>query len=225
MPVAYTFDPTGLLSDNLVTGELHAVNELNHKDRFYIVPKFAPFFIDDFVLLLQESNGWRTLAEGVDFYFTLPFIAGTRSIGKPLYGGIALNINDVSGVVSLSYRTLGGSWVADQNYVLTFLAQRAYNPRVTYWDTVTNVQDTFPPINHTVAYDDIKGQGDVVESLDGIIRAIVDRPNNDLRILIMEQEIQTLKDSNLLLMSRMSVLEDMMNRPMPVPDELLLASC
>jgi len=189
MPVTYPFDTTGKASSNLIKNELHPVTEANYKNYYYIIPNLSPFYAEGLIVKLQTSGGPVNLVEGIDYYLSLPFIGGTRSIGKPLYGSIVFNLTTYQGIVEIDYQTLGGEWIADKNYVLTFMAEKVYNPRTTFWDTVTNIQNTFPPINHPLDYDDISGQGDIVNAIHELSTAIIGRPNSAADILIIKDQI------------------------------------
>ena len=170
----YPFDPTGLAVTNYVASEHHPVTEVNFRDFFYIVPDFAPFIDTDKTKIIHYAlNADGTLkTEGVelrkdlDYYAVLTYQGATRELTKPVYGGFSLNSRITDGVVAVFYQALGGTWTADRNYVLEALSDRAYNPRVTLWDNVTNVQDLFPPINHDQDFDDMLGQKDLIASID-----------------------------------------------------------
>ena len=48
--VTYPLDMSGNNQANLIEGELHTVSESHFKDYFFIVPEFAPFYVDNFSL-------------------------------------------------------------------------------------------------------------------------------------------------------------------------------
>lgn len=166
MSYVYPVDYTGQKTTNLVKGEQHAVTEANYRDYYFIVPTFAPFFTSNFKLIHQAEDGTtRELDEGVDYMFTLQYLGASRSIGIPVYGGISLSNLITAGTVSLEYQTIGGMWCADAAYVLERLAEKNYNPRTTAWDNLTNVQETFPPVNHNLDFDYVMGQGELIAQL------------------------------------------------------------
>lgn len=173
MPTLQTFpfDPTGQAVTNLIVNEQHAVQEANYRDYYYIVPTFAPFFASDVSVIFTATDGsHRTLIEGQDYYFAVPFIGATRSIGTPLYGAISFNNSILSGSVSLRYHTLGGDFTTDPNAILQNLALLAYNPRTALWDVITNKPAVFPPINHSQNIDTVFGA-------EAVIQAIIDLAN------------------------------------------------
>jgi hypothetical protein len=185
MPASYPFDPTGLAATNKVTNELHTLSEVNASPYRVIIPQFAPFYLDNIQLEhIQENGTVRPLQEDVDFYCSMFFIGASRSIGKMLYGGLAINSSLINGTIRIKqYQTLGGNWVADRNYVLEAIANLVYNPRVIAWDMITNVQQTFPPINHQQDFSTIVGQEQVVQSLDGIAAAVLQGPDQQPLII------------------------------------------
>lgn len=173
----YDFDPTGSLPDNLVVDELHTLTEVNADTYNIIIPEFAPFYTNNLVIIYNDGvNGDITLQENVHYVLCLPYIAASRSIGAMVYGGVSFLTNLPSGTLRFTYRTLGGSWTANPTYVYGVLVNTAYNPRVTSWDLVTNVQQIFPPVNHDQSLDYIFGYGDLIAKIDEITQAISARP-------------------------------------------------
>lgn len=173
MPVTYSLDTSGVNPANLVGVELHSVNEAQFRDYFFLVPNLAPFYVDNFQLYKVNNGSLVLLVEDVDFSFTLPYVTGTRTTGKQMYGGVTLHNLEMSGILAMTYQTVGGNQVADRLHVLSYLADKAYNPRTTIWDIITNVPDAFPPVPHYQDYDQFKGQDAVVLKLKEIADAIV----------------------------------------------------
>lgn len=173
MPVTYPLDLSGVSSTNLVVNELHSCSEAKIRDYYFIVPDFAPFYIDNFKLELIDGSITKLLVEDVDYSFTIPYIAGTRHTGKQMYGGVTLHNLVATGILRMSYQTLGADQVVDKLYVLSYLADKVYNPRTTIWDVVTNVPNALPPTPHYQDYDDFKGQEEVVKKLSEIRDAIL----------------------------------------------------
>lgn len=169
----YVFDPTGSLPANLIVDELHTLTEINDVTYRILIPEFAPFYTNNLVVKYNDGvNGDVALQEGVDFVLCLPYLAASRSIGAMVYGGISFNFNYPNGTIKVTYQTIGGEWIADPNYVYERLVNTAYNPRVTVWDTLTNVQQLFPPINHNQELDYVFGYEDLLLKLQEIADAI-----------------------------------------------------
>lgn len=176
--VTYPLDTTGISPTNLVRDEPHVLTEINDATYRIIIPDFAPFYQDNFSLRYIDNVGGVTpLVKGVDFDFCLPYMDASRAIGKYMFGGITIHNAYVQGHLLVDYQTLGAEWVADKNYALEQLVSHNYNPRVVYWDQLTNVQQTFPPTSHAQDYDTIYGQKSVIEAIDKLIEAILQGPN------------------------------------------------
>lgn len=192
-PVSYPLDMSGTNPSNFIKEELHTVSEAHYRDRFFLVPVFSPFFVDDFKLRLIINGDIRDLVEDVDFSFALPYVTGTRTTGKAMYGAVTLNNLELNGVLSLDYRTLGGEEVADRYAVLTALADRVYSPRETLFDTLTNVPQKFGPSDHWQSADSLYGQQEVVIALNGIRDAILQ--NSSLTREQIESFLMTINSS------------------------------
>jgi hypothetical protein len=178
MPVSYVLDITGILPDNLVKNEIHVLTEINASTYRLLIPEFSPFYLDNFQLSYIDVSGNSTpMQEGIDFNFTLPFIGATRSIGKMLYGGVTINNNLIDGILKVQYQTLGGSWVADASLVATTLAEGLYNPKIVSWDLVTNIQQTFPPINHDDHMNYLFGHQQLIDAINALALVIGNNPN------------------------------------------------
>ena len=175
--VLYPFDPTGSASSNLIKGELRTLTEVNAAPYRILIPSLAPFYLNNLVLEHIDQQGVHTpMVEGIDYYPVLPYMAASRSIGQAIYGGLAMISLLPQGVMSVDYQTLGGQWVADSGYVYEQLLSSVYNNRTTWWDRLTNVQDLFPPMDHSHVADDIEGHHDLLAKLEEIRAAILNQP-------------------------------------------------
>jgi len=182
--VSYPFDPTGSATTNLITGEQHPVQEFNYEDFYLIVPLQAPFFTTNLLVQYTDpTTPLRQLQEGVDYNLVLPYWGATRSIGLPVYGGILILNNKLTGTISLNYQTIGGIWCGNQQYVLQNLAEQMYNPRAVLWDVLTNVQQIFPPINHSLSIDNTYGLDTLNNELSTLAATIANRPTVPVQII------------------------------------------
>ena len=172
--ITYPLDITGVSPLNLVTDEQHAVTEANFWNYNFIVPHCAPFFITNLKVRHYNLTEVVELKEGIDYFTTLQYIGATRSIGRVLYGAITLNRTITSGIISIDYQTLGGEWVANRDIVLRNLAEIVYNPRLTVWETVTDKQAVFPPMDHEQDLDTLYGLKELIDSILGIGNVIVE---------------------------------------------------
>lgn len=170
----YPLDLTGVSPANLIKNEMHSIDSAKYRDYYFIVPNCSPFYIDNFKMSVTIDGVTRELIEEVDFSFALEYVAGVRSTGKVIYGGIVLHDITQDGYITFNqYQTVGGEEVIDRNYVISFLADTLYNPVTTIWDNVINKPDTFPPTPHYEDYDSFYGQEEVVDGLGGIRDAIL----------------------------------------------------
>jgi hypothetical protein len=168
----------------LVENELHSISESRYRDYYFIVPNFSPFYIDDFSATITHNGETKNLLEDIDFSFSLQYVTGTRVKGKAMYGAITIHTIHSDGIISLNYRKIEHKdQIPDRNYILTTLANKAYNPKTTVWDSLTNVPNAFPPSPHYQDYDDFFGQEELVSALNSIKNAIYDSSSiaiNDL---------------------------------------------
>lgn len=197
MPSIYAFDPTGLASANKIVGEVHTLTEINANPYRLIIPGFAPFYLDNFKLSYIDSLGAvQVLVEGIDFHLTLPYIAATRSIGKMVYGCISISNLQLNGTYKVDYQTIGGDWVCDVPSVFQALVNNNYNPKIASWDSVTNVQAIFPPINHEVHMDQLKGHEDLIASLGSLADTIANKPQTMWPLPASQAQVNTGLDNN-----------------------------
>ncbi len=181
--VSYPFDATGLLASNLITNEQHVVNSFSYLGGYLIVPNFAPFFTNNFVLEYTDSSTpLKTLVLGQDYQFVLPYWAATRSIGEPVYGGILITGTALTGTCQMQYQTLGGMWTANVEYVLTQVMQEMGDPRSVIWDVLTNVQEIFPSVNFSNTIDTSSGVDNLVDQFFSLAAAIANKPQPTLVI-------------------------------------------
>lgn len=179
MPATYPLDTTGVAASNFIQGEIHTLTKVNAAPYRILIPDFAPFYLSNLAVIHVASNGDRTpLVEGADIYVALPYVGATRAAGKPLYGGIVF-INEIAqGTIELSYQTVGGDFACDPAFVYERLLSKVYNPRTTWWDDITNVQETFPPIDHDHSLDDLARVDSLFTILENIRLAILQAPTN-----------------------------------------------
>lgn len=174
MPTNYPFDPTGSLVSNKITGEQHIITPANHKDYNFIVPKLAPFFANSLAITFRDQNNVTVnLVEGIDWYLSHWFISASRACSAPIYGSISLLNRELSGVITISYQTLGGDWNINESLIAQILADRLHNPRTTSWDSVSEMPYAFPVIDHEWDLVDMVGMSGVVEKLQSISNALL----------------------------------------------------
>lgn len=175
--VIYPFDPTGQAPSNYVTGEVHTLTEINAAPYRILIPRFAPFYLNNLsVTHINVDGTTNEMIEGVDYYAAIPYMSASRSTGKSVYGGLAIINNIANGGVRVEYQTVGSKWCADTEYVYQQLLEQAYNPRTTWWDHLTNVQEIFPPTDHLQNIEDLCGIDELIQRLTEIRQAILEKP-------------------------------------------------
>lgn len=204
----YPFDDTGLSPTNAVIDEVHVVTELNYRDFNFIVPLFSPFFEIGLELEHISETGEKTsLEQGIDYNLSLAYLGATRALGTPVYGGLTLSSRINNGLIRIKkYQTVGDIWVADRDRVLKALSDLVYNPRITTWDLVTNVQQIFPPASHRVHVSDLTGMSDLITSIDRIALA-VSSPENRSQSSLNQLLLATLKTDVADLKTRLDTIE------------------
>lgn len=162
--IVYEYDDTGRNPNNLIYREPHVITEINSLSKRTLIPDFAPFYQDNFILEHKDSNGvFHPLDEKIDFDFGLLFMGAAVAIGKKVYGGVVVHRELLEGMVYITYRTLGGNWMGDKNLVLENLASSVYNPRIGTWDNVHNAPEVFVPLPHQQNLNNFKGLEDLIE--------------------------------------------------------------
>ena len=165
----YPFDPNGDAVTNLVP-EQQPLKSTGVFDNFYIIPKAAPFFATSMTLTLYP--GAIELKEGRDFTFGHHFMAASHTIGQAIYGSVSFYDRSLEGIVQMKYQTLGGDWTLDEGTIIEILANEARNPRITSWESITDLPFQFPVINHKFDIEDFVGMKEVTEQLEDIEAAI-----------------------------------------------------
>lgn len=179
MPATYPLDTTGLEPSNRIQGEVHTLTKVNASPYRILIPDFAPFYLNNLSVIHVALNGDETpLFEGIDYYVGLPYVAATRAIGKPVYGGLPIITELAQGTIKLGYQAVGGEFACDAAFVYERLLSTVYNPRTTWWDTLTNVQELFPAVDHDHTLDDLEQVNVLFQNLENIRQAILQAPTN-----------------------------------------------
>ncbi len=177
----YPFDPTGNAESNKVS-ETQAILSRGMLDHYYVIPRCAPFYAESVRLRLYPAGtnsnnpaAGQTLDEGVHYNFGYHFAQASHTIGKPIYGAISFYDRTLTGQLRMEYQTVGGEWVLDDQGLMELLANTAHNPRIATWEQVVALPIHFPVVNHDFNIDDFVGMGDVVDMLEDIGQAIVQK--------------------------------------------------
>lgn len=173
---AYPFDPTGELNDNLIVKESHVIDPPDYTDFYFVVPTIGPFFEHN--LEVRHWPSGRILINGVDFILSYKFLGASRATAKPVYGAISILDRVISGVLEVTYQTIGGPWTIDENKAAELLSNAINNPRRTTWEQVVELPHAFPVIDHEWDLVDMVGASELKDSLDKITDALYDQIGN-----------------------------------------------
>lgn len=176
---SYPLDITGTAASNLIEGERHNLTAANAAAYRLLIPEAAPFHTNNAAIVhIDEQGNRHPLQENVHYQLSLIYEAGTRGLGRPLYGAFKIIDSTLDGQVDLAYQTIGDKWVADASYVLERLAESNYNERTTIWDNLTNVQELFPPDEHRLEMDYLYGHKELIDAIAGITNQIAQGPGS-----------------------------------------------
>jgi hypothetical protein len=171
---SYPFDPTGTKATNKITGEQHILTIANPRDNYFLIPKVPPFFEDGLVVAYKDAvtGTPRALVKNIDYYCSHPFLEASYSTGKPIFGSLTILNTALAGIVTLGYNTVGGKWVPNNAQIAEALADRISNPRVTSWETIVNLPDSFPVIEHEYNLKDLKGVESLIVAVNNLTQTI-----------------------------------------------------
>lgn len=168
---AWEFDPYASNNLNFIKGERHVLQPDSGNGFHFFIPKAAPFFLKDIKVVHVQSG--KKLDEGIDWQPGWAFELATRRTLMPVYGAISILDKTLNGTFEIEYRTLGGEYTMDQQTLLEYLMNVAYDPRVTTWESIVDKPLYFNPLEHAFNVDDFVGMDDTVAALDRIRDAIL----------------------------------------------------
>ena len=166
----YPLDEYGNNPENFIKGEVHTVSSLAFRDYFLLVPEASPFYAKDLLIQYRAPNSTDlvTLTLDVDYTLALEYVGASRALRRPVYGGIVFQNLNLSGIITVSYRTVGGDHIADSQLVIGKLIEQVWNPKIVYWEYVTNVPNIYPPEPHPHEFEDFSGAKEIVEAINKV---------------------------------------------------------
>lgn len=167
----YKFDPSCTNPDNIVVRERYTIEPPQTSNFYFVIPKSAPYFAGRDFKITHYPSG-RELQPGTDYVPSNRFIAATRSTGLGVYGSITLLNHTLSGILEITYHTIGGIWTFDEQSILEYLTRVERDPRITSWDSVLDQPAVFPPTLHDFDINDLKGWEVMMPALESIREAI-----------------------------------------------------
>lgn len=169
----YEFDAYGTDPANLIHDEPHTITPANGKNFAFFIPKKAPFHRRS-VEIHDAITGVR-LNPGTDYYFGWrcdEVILGGAV--QPVYGAIVMNDPGKYRQVKITYQTVGGPLVLDDQEIAQLLANTLRDPRRALWSDITDIPSELPPVPHRQSTGDLIGFDAQVEVLYKIADAIAE---------------------------------------------------
>ena len=168
----YPFDPYGTNPANLITNERHTLQTPGRDEYHFIIPKAAPFFVKSMKVINDNTN--VPYVEGVDYLFGHRFVEAMESTGQVIAGSIRFLKKNISGIVRLEYRTLGGPWGFNDQAILAELSNKLLNPIVRSWGMIEVLPESFPPVAHDQQVDDLVGSAELLDALQNLADSVVE---------------------------------------------------
>lgn len=170
-----------------IVDEIHNVQVPTGKNASFIVPLKGPFFGTGaetnpvHSVTVKYANG--TVVPTNKYVFTHRFNEASFNTGKQIYGSIAFLDRTMAGDFKITYTTLGGKWVLNNNAAVTTLTQDLYDIRTVTWSQVVGIPYgmieelgqiiAFPPIVHDHEADDLTGMVNLLAKLEEIRQVLV----------------------------------------------------
>lgn len=175
----YNFDSTGLSPDNRVSNEKHTVSTVNANMHNYFIPRYAPFFANNFVIIDTASG--EPLEPGDDYVLTHKYEEASFNINQEVYGSVTLKDPSRSGTFSLVYQSLGGEFTNDSTQSVEDGLALLHDLTTIDWSELVNTPETFPltPHNHPVT--EVEAVVEMLSQLT-LIRESIANPYNELTV-------------------------------------------
>jgi len=166
----YPFDPYGNNPGCRIVDELQVLQTPGRDDYYFIIPKAAPFFTKS--LVVKDDATGTKYVEGIDYVVGHHFVEAMTETGKALAGSIRFLKRSITGVVSLTYQTVGGQWGFDDQAILEELSNKSVNPLVRTWAEIDVLPAAFPPVEHDQEASTLIGFQEVVDEVGRVADAI-----------------------------------------------------
>lgn len=160
-------NPANRVVDEPVTADVNGAG--------IIVPRCGPFFSRDVKIVLTDSDRELSFQAG-DFSFLHPFGRFNSRYNRLVWG--AIQLKNVSGPVNakISYDTIGGDFVLNENAYAEAVANTLTAPRVIDWSEIVNLPLTWPADPHDHPASDTMNWGDMIVFMQSYIDAITNNP-------------------------------------------------
>lgn len=173
LPPAYPFDPTGTALTNRVTSETQVLTFGQGQSQYTFIPAAAPFFSEGLVIGYRALDGTtRNLVRGTDYLPTNQFIGASRATTHDIYGSVTIINTSLSGLLTYQYQTIGGIWTISPDTIISVLAEAQADPRITVWEQIVNLPQTFPVINHEWNLNDLVGVSQLITAINQLTASV-----------------------------------------------------
>lgn len=163
-------DLTASSEDNYVADEIHQIVSY---DKTVIKPYYGKFYKKDLGLFSYDSSGaLNALEYGTDYVCVELDQQLTSLTGEAVYSAINLLSEEVPGIVSLTYRAVGGTDNVDTAETYAQVDEVMTTVSALSFTAVGELPDVFPPTKHKHAVDDFYGCEHLVRIIDGLTKAV-----------------------------------------------------
>ena len=165
------FDPSGNNPDNFIT-ETVVLTEANREDFSFILPRFAPFFVNSMQIHRFDpaTNTWLPLYPNVDYYTGGLFseMSAYTMDGALLAGTIIFKDEKINGQYRLEYQTLGGRFALDGKGFSEAVARYLTTPLFANWGEIVGQPIDLSTLEHKLDVSDMRGMEDFLTPLTDI---------------------------------------------------------
>ena len=173
----YEFDPLGTNSDNQIVAEQHSVTPPDDpSDSYFFIPYAAPFFAH--TVILRRQGNPTPLVLGTDFNIGHVFSEASKATGKKIAGSIVITNRSITGIVEITYNTIGGEWGHDGAAIVDELSNLQLNPILRSWGQINTIPNAFPVVPHDQNLDNFVGTDQVVAAIASIADTIAQTQGN-----------------------------------------------
>ncbi len=172
-------------SENLISeDEIHYYSGDVDEDHSFFVPKYAPFFADEFIMKKRNPNGtWSLMVLDDDYSFGNKFEEISLYTASTIYGTVLLS-NAFIGFNTFkieSYRTLGGSCSGNNSSVVREALALIKKPAKIEWGNVTPFKKELPPKPHLIPANTILEHNATITLLNTVAEG--DKPGTNLQAM------------------------------------------
>lgn len=169
MALELPLDLTGVLPENFITNEVHAITDPTSR---YWVPNAGCFYTRGLELRRVSDN--YLLKPGID-YKALHFIPEAAKVsGKEVCALIFVYNTDIVGDIRQDYHAVGGDWSATTDALEALLANLAVEDGTDIlWGQIVGAPDQYPPTPHGHHFSQWYGMGGLMTMLENIRQAML----------------------------------------------------